>query len=200
MGKVVFHVNAFLGVLFFSSYAISYGQGDRVIIANLKQDMELINREVSGLRSEVELLRRENAKLRVVLDQLSRNQSSSQDRSMLNDLQNRLQLVELAQKQSDRARGSMQEEVNQKFQQIIGQMNQGFEQLTKINQPSTSSPEPTFSNDYPKNGFVHKVEKGETVSSIAQKYKSKVSWIIDANQITDPNKVFVGKELFVPLK
>jgi LysM repeat protein len=200
MGKVVFHVNAFLGVLFFSSYAISYGQGDRVIIANLKQDMELINREVSGLRSEVELLRRENAKLRVVLDQLSRNQSSSQDRSMLNDLQNRLQLVELAQKQSDRARGSMQEEVNQKFQQIIGQMNQGFEQLTKINQPSTSYPEPTFSNDYPKNGFVHKVEKGETVSSIAQKYKSKVSWIIDANQITDPNKVFVGKELFVPLK
>jgi LysM repeat protein len=79
-------------------------------------------------------------------------------------------------------------------------MNQGFEQLTKINQPSTSYPEPTFSNDYPKNGFVHKVEKGETVSSIAQKYKSKVSWIIDANQITDPNKVFVGKELFVPLK
>jgi LysM repeat protein len=47
---------------------------------------------------------------------------------------------------------------------------------------------------------VHKVEKGETVSSIAKKYESKVKWIIDANQIADPTKVFVGKELFVPQK
>ena len=41
----------------------------------------------------------------------------------------------------------------------------------------------SFSTDYPQKGFVHKVEKGETVSSIAKKYKSKVSWIINANQI-----------------
>jgi LysM repeat protein len=58
----------------------------------------------------------------------------------------------------------------------------------------------TFSSDYPQKGFVHKVEKGETVSSIAKKYESKVKWIIDANQIADPTKVFVGKELFVPQK
>ena len=77
-------------------------------------------------------------------------------------------------------------------------MNQGFEQVAKSKraQPQAAS----FSSDYPKNGFVHVVEKGETVSSIAQKYKSKVSWIINANQIADPTKVFVGRELFVPQK
>ena len=56
---------------------------------------------------------------------------------------------------------------------------------------------PRFSTDYPQKGFVHKVEKGETVSSIAKKYESKIKWIIDANQIVDPTKVYVGKELFL---
>jgi len=40
----------------------------------------------------------------------------------------------------------------------------------------------------------------ETVSSIAKKYKSSVNWIINANQIGDPKKVNVGKELFIPQK
>ena len=92
----------------------------------------------------------------------------------------------------------MQTSVNQQMQELIKQMNDGFETVSK----STATPTPakTFSTDYPQKGFVHKVEKGETVSSIAKKYESKVKWIIDANQIADPTKVFVGKELFVPQK
>jgi LysM repeat protein len=84
------------------------------------------------------------------------------------------------------------------MQELIKQMNDGFEKVSKgtAAPPSTN----TFSSDYPQKGFVHKVEKGETVSSIAKKYESKVKWIIDANQIEDPTKVFVGKELFVPQK
>ena len=77
-------------------------------------------------------------------------------------------------------------------------MNRGFEEVSKV--PATPTSLPSFSTDYPQKGFVHKVEKGETVSSIAKKYESKVTWIINANQIADPTKVFVGKELFVPQK
>jgi LysM repeat protein len=56
-----------------------------------------------------------------------------------------------------------------------------------------------FTDDYPKDkGFVHVVGKGETISSIALKYKSKIPWILSANRISDPTKVHVGKELFVP--
>ena len=178
---------------------ISLGQTDaKFLLANLKQDLELINREVTGLRSEVEMLRRENAQLRVVVDQSIRSKREGQKSGQVLELQNRLQALELAFRQSERARGTTQEEINKKFQQIIEQMNRGFDQVTQSSSPSTQSP--TFSNDYPKNGFVHVVEKGETVSSIAQKYKSKVSWIINANQIADPTKVFVGRELFVPQK
>ncbi|HAF59193.1 MAG TPA: hypothetical protein DCL00_06355 [Opitutae bacterium] len=176
------------------------GQTDaKILLANLKQDIELINREVRGLRSEVELLRRENAQLRVAMDRTNRANKQSQETGLVLELQNRLQALELAFKQSERARGSNQEELNKKFQQIVEQMNRGFEQVTSA-RATAPVKEPSFSNDYPKNGFVHKVEKGETVSSIAKKYNSKVSWIINANEIGDPTKVFVGRELFVPQK
>jgi LysM repeat protein len=191
---------AFCGVLFLFLSVIGFGQNERIMMANLKQDLELINREVTGLRSEVELLRRENAQLRVALEQVSRSPQSNQETGLILELQNRMQVLELALKQSERARESMQDGVNQKFKQMIEQMNLGFEQVTSQNKQKSVPPPPSFSTDYPKNGFVHKVEKGETVSSIAQKYQSKVSWIIDANQIADPTKVFVGRELFVPQK
>lgn len=196
MGKKVALISAFIWGL----VACCFGQNERIILANLKQDLELINREVTGLRSEVELLRRENAQLRVALDQVARSPKPNDQNGLLLELQNRLQVLELSQKQSTRAQVRMQEEVNQKFQQIIEQMNSGFEKVSSQKKSSSSSQTPAFSSNYPKNGFVHKVEKGETVSSIAQKYQSKVSWIIDANQIVDPTKVFVGRELFVPQK
>ena len=191
---------ALISAFIWGLVACCLGQNERIILANLKQDLELINREVTGLRSEVELLRRENAQLRVALDQVARSSKPNEQNGLLLELQNRLQVLELSQKQSTRAQGHMQEEVNQKFQQIIEQMNSGFEKVSSQKKSSNSSQTPAFSSNYPKNGFVHKVEKGETVSSIAQKYQSKVSWIIDANQIVDPTKVFVGRELFVPQK
>ena len=67
-------------------------------------------------------------------------------------------------------------------------MNRGFEEVSKA--PTT--PPSTGSQLIIHKRFVHKVEKGETVSSIA-KYESKVSWIINANQIADPTKVLLEK-------
>jgi len=189
--------------LFVCSSVASFAQENaKILLANIKQDLELVNREVTGLRSEVEMLRRENAQLRIAMDQADRSRRKVQgtESPLVFEMQNRIQGLELALKQSERARVSTQNELNKKFQQIIEQMNRGFEQVSASASTSNDSQVPTFSSDYPKNGFVHKVEKGETVSSIAQKYKSKVSWIIDANQIADPTKVFVGRELFVPQK
>lgn len=189
--------------LFVCSSVASFAQENtKILLANIKQDLELVNREVAGLRSEVEMLRRENVQLKMAIDQAdrSRKQDKGTESTLVLEMQNRLQVLELTLKQSERARNSMQDELNKKFQQIIEQMNRGFEQVSASASASKESNAPSFSNDYPKNGFVHKVEKGETVSSIAQKYKSKVSWIINANQIADPTKVFVGRELFVPQK
>ena len=169
-----------------------------VQLANLKQDMELVSRELAGLRTEVELLRRENAQLRVSVEQLSRRQSSNASAGSAKE--GRLQALERRASQTEKGQVALQQNLDKKIKELIGEMNKV---ITQVNKPSGggSSPVPSFSDDYPQEkGFVHKVEKGETVSSIAQKYKSRVKWIIDANQIVDPTKVFVGKELFVPQK
>ena len=179
---------------------LPFSTSANVQVANLKQDLELISREVAGLRSEVELLRRENAQLRVVVQSFSKKANSDQGISSAQMVQvnGRLSSIEKKVQENAGSQVKMQTNVNQQMQELIKQMNDGFQKISQG--PTTPTPAMSFSTDYPQKGFVHKVEKGETVSSIAKKYESRVKWIIDANQITDPTKVSVGKELFVPQK
>lgn len=172
-----------------------------VEIANLKQDLQLFSREVAGLRSEVELMRRENAQLRMALEQITRqsNARTGDSQGMMSQVDARLRTIEKRVSANEQALGAMKSNVDSKMSDLIIQMNKGFEKVSSSS-ASSSAPQPTFSTDYPQKGFVHKVEKGETVSSIAKKYQSKISWIINANQIADATKVNVGKELFVPQK
>ena len=170
----------------------------------MKQDMELVSRELAGLRTEVELLRRENAQLRVTVEQLTRRQNSTSGdaQGLSRQMDARLQSLERRASQGEKEQIALQKNFDKKLKDLIAEMNAAFSQ---VNGPSTNgapggAPGASFSTDYPKNGFVHKVEKGETVSSIAVKYSSKIKWIIDSNRINDPTKVFVGKELFVPQK
>ena len=179
---------------------LPFSTSGNVQVANLKQDLELISREVAGLRSEVELLRRENAQLRMVVQSFSKKANSDQGISSAQMVQvnGRLSSIEKKVQENAGSQVKMQTNVNQQMQELIKQMNDGFEKISQG--PTTPTPAMSFSTDYPQKCFVHKVEKGETVSSIAKKYESRVKWIIDANQITDPTKVSVGKELFVPQK
>ena len=184
--------------LSFALWTSAVAGNPNVQLANLKQDMELVSRELAGLRTEVELLRRENAQLRVSVEQLTRKNSTTGE-GIARQSNARLQALERRAAQSEKGQVALQQNLDKKIKELIAVVNKV---ISQVNKPSSGSSTPilSFSTDYPKKGFVHKVEKGETVSSIAQKYKSKVKWIIDANQIVDPTKVFVGKELFVPQK
>ena len=74
----------------------------KILLANLKQDLELVSRDLNSLRSEVEMLRRENAQLRVAIHQDNRSNDSSKQSGAVLELQNRLQALELAFRQSER--------------------------------------------------------------------------------------------------
>ena len=169
-------------------------------LANLKQDMELVSRELAGLRTEVELLRRENAQLRVSVDQLTRRQNSASgtSQSLTQQVDARLQALERRASQGEEDQIALRKNIDKQLKDLLAETNKAISQVSQSSSSGSSSSAKTFSSDYPQTGFVHKVEKGETVSSVALKYKSKIKWIIDANQIGDPTKVFVGKELFVP--
>ena len=46
--------------------------------------------------------------------------------------------------------------------------------------------------------IVHEVERGETLTLIAGKYKTTIAVIAALNNIADPNKIFAGQKLYVP--
>ena len=67
----------------------------------------------------------------------------------------------------------------------------------KVSEKASPIPTETQSG---KKLIVHIVKRGDTVKSIAKKYRSKVKWIVDANQMTNPEKIKVGEKIKVPQK
>ena len=65
--------------------------------------------------------------------------------------------------------------------------------------PEKADPVPTETPSG-KKLIVHIVKRGDTVKSIAKKYGSRVKWILNANQLTDPKKIKVGEKIKVPQK
>ena len=53
--------------------------------------------------------------------------------------------------------------------------------------------------DFPKTGFVYMLKEDESLRGIALRNNSRVSWIMKANQIRDPNYLKKGYEIFVPV-
>ena len=191
-----------LGVLLFvGTFSSAVAADTNVRLANLTQDLELISRQVANLRSEVEILRRENAQLRIVAEQATKTQgvSTGSLQEFARQMDGRLESLRVDIAKNKTGGEALQRNVDSRFQKLIKQMNAGFAAYNG-GSPSVASPPPVkFTDDYPKDkGFVHVVGKGETISSIALKYKSKIPWILSANRISDPTKVHVGKELFVP--
>jgi hypothetical protein len=186
--------SVFLSVGIFSS---SGAADTNVRLANLTQDLELISRQLANLRSEVEILRRENAQLRIVAEKAGKTQgvSSSSLQEFARQMDGRLESLRLDISKNKTGAEALRRHVDAGLQRLIKQMNAGFASYSGGSPP----PPVKFTDDYPKDkGFVHVVGKGETISSIALKYKSKIPWILSANRISDPTKVHVGKELFVP--
>lgn len=65
----------------------------------------------------------------------------------------------------------------------------------------SSNPAPaesSFSDDYPEEGISYTVRGGDTLSSIASRFDSRVRDIINANRIRNPDRLQVGETLFIP--
>lgn len=61
--------------------------------------------------------------------------------------------------------------------------------------PEVAAPEPAAASSYYR---THTVASGETLSTISAKYKVKMSSIVAANNIKNPNLVTVGTKLNIP--
>jgi len=84
------------------------------------------------------------------------------------------------------------EEIPKKYQQpTIPEAN-----ATPVPQPTVApTPAPTPKSTNPKLTAVYIVKQGDTVYSIAKKYKLNVDRLIKLNNIKDVNKIVVGQKL-----
>ena len=58
----------------------------------------------------------------------------------------------------------------------------------------------SFHNNFPKTGTTYVVRSGDTISGIAAKFGSTRDWIQNANEISHPRFLQVGRTLFIPHK
>lgn len=161
----------------------------RTDIANLRQDLLLLNQRVGELAMNVEQLTRDNAELRsktgqsyVTLEQLNK---------AIADV-NRLVQLALADQRKD-----ILGQVSTQLEKLGRQTNSALEALAK-GQASRPAVQTNFSDDFPKEGINYTVQAGDTLAVIARKHGSKVQDIVNANRIPDPTKIQVGQTLFIP--
>lgn len=62
--------------------------------------------------------------------------------------------------------------------------------LTSTPLPPTATPEAEV--------VIHVVKQGETLSEIAAQYEVSIQAIMEANGLTDPNRIVTGQELIIP--
>lgn len=192
--------------LFFGCIALipflGFAQDDtRMRIANLAQDVGLLSRSVAALRLEVESLRDENQTLRKRLVGVD---SLKVQLSVINE--NVLTQVAALEKSIAAGDADTKKTVlNEVAKQIKSLGVQTDRTLKAISDavnaepsvPITNTPV-TFDSNYPEAGFVYEVQSGDTLSGIARKLDSRVTWIQNANEIADPTKLQAGQTLFIP--
>jgi len=180
-----------------------YGQPSQSFstdLANLGEDVRGLKQRVNELQLRVEQLEKENGDLR---GKAANNFATvAQLNEAVADMNRSIKAA------AANAKTETLQQVSVQMEKLAKQTNAAIESLANgINARSStaasSSPtahavQPTFSDDYPKEGVNYTVLKGETIAVIARKTGAKSQDIINANKLSDPSKIQAGQSLFIP--
>jgi LysM repeat protein len=161
-------------------------------MANLREDVRLLQQTVAELQASVSQLQRDNAALS---SQAESGKAAYVTLSQLNDA-----LAQLRQSTESSLAEQKRETLQTVAQQISKLAKETNAALAAVAKGQASRPTITteFNDDFPKEGVTHTVQTGETLSMIAKKYSVPMKNIQNANRIADPTKIFVGQSLFIP--
>lgn len=158
-------------------------------VAGLREDVRILVQRVGELTLRVEQLERDNAALMKATDGLNETYATvAQLNAAVADLNQ-------AMRSGDNATRS---QAAKAIEELARQTNAAVDSVAKGMAARAAISTPSFTNDFPKEGVSYTVQKGDTLSSIAARFKSTVKDIQNANRITDPTKVQVGQTLFIP--
>jgi LysM repeat protein len=189
-----------VAILFSSQLrAQSYGGGQQQIqLANVKEDIRVLDERTRLLTAQVEDLTRENQRLRDRLE-MAEKVTNSQAGSFVTLSQMNQAIADLAAglRESDRETVI---KVTKQMEALANQTQKALNSLAKSAsvRSANSAPPIKFTDNYPKTGVTYTVQSGDTLSSIATKHNSTTKDIQNANKISDPKQLQVGQILFLP--
>lgn len=168
-------------------------------VVNLTEDVQCLRQQIGQTNAAMEELQANQrmmqkhvdeciATVKAVTPQLN---TLAANRDALYLKQKREILAEVA-KQLD----SLLEKLEKQNQRTL----QTLSKTTSSTTPHANTAKTNFSNDYPKNGVVYTVQKGDSLSLIAQKHGATIKDIQNANHIVNPTDLQAGQTLFIPQK
>ena len=182
----------FLGVLATAVLHAQRADPRAIEMANLREDVRLLQQTVAELQASVEQLQRENAALH---SQAETGRAAYATLAQVNEA-----IVQLRQTTetalAEQKRETLQT-VAQQISKLAKETNAAIAAVAKgqATRPTIST---QFNDDFPKEGVTHTVQTGETLSTIAKKYGVSMKHIQNANRLADPTKILVGQSLFIP--
>lgn len=183
----------------FSTYAQSSTDLRRQV-ANLTQDVNALRGLLGTLRIEVETLQRENAQLTAAVKRAAASSAAESDTLRIVDARLAAMKAELLREDAN-TRKEVIASVKKQMDSLASQVQDSLRSIASSGSGSSGSTAApvSFSEDYPKDGIMYDVQSGDTISGIAAKNNSRVSWIRNANKIVDASRdLRAGATIFVP--
>ena len=163
-------------------------------IANVEEDIRVLDERTRSLSLQIEQLTRENGQLR---EQMNRVDELTTNIATVAELNRAVAEATRGYQAGDR---EMLLKVTTQVEQLAKQTQAAIDSLAAgvAARPAGSKPKVNFTEDYPKNGVMYTVQSGDTLSSIASRFDSTIGWVRNANKISEPRDLQVGQTLFIP--
>ncbi len=192
LGGMNLRIALFAGLLAATPLLAQRADPRAIEMANLREDLRLLQQTVAELQASVAQLQRDNAALS---SQAESGRASLVTLAQLNDAFAQLRQSTEA-SLADQKRETLQT-VAQQISKLAKETNSALAAVAK-GQATRPTIATDFSDDFPKEGVTHTVQSGETLSTISKKYGVPMKNIQNANRIADPTKIMVGQSLFIP--
>jgi LysM repeat protein len=172
-----------------STMALAQNSPPQLELANLREDVRGLTQRLGELALRVEQLERENGELRRRAGQAY--VTAGQLNEAVAELNRAIKSAVASGKSETLA------QVSAGMEKLGRETNAALESLAKA-QAARPLAAPAFSENYPKQGVSYTVQKGDSLAGIAKKTGAKQQDIVNANKLSDPDRLVVGQNLFIP--
>jgi LysM repeat protein len=169
-------------------------------VANMVEDMRILDEAIRSMRVELESMRRENGQLREQVSEYQNRIGSSMDQlATIGQVNSAVsKAVSALELRDEKMKNEIILKVNQEITDFANSVKKSIGGMPA----ASAKPDPTLRTSFPRNfpetGSPYIVRGGDTLSSIAKKFGSTVDWVQNANEIASPRHLQAGRKLFIP--